>query len=64
MLVADHQTAGRGRAGRTWTAPPGAGLLLSVLLRPPAPVVDLRHDGGRRGGRRGRRVGRRASRRG
>ena len=24
VLVADHQTAGRGRAGRTWTAPPGA----------------------------------------
>ena len=41
VLVADHQTAGRGRAGRTWAAPPGAGLLLSVLLRPPAPVVDL-----------------------
>ena len=41
VLVADHQTAGRGRAGRSWTAPPGAGLLLSILLRPPAPVVDL-----------------------
>lgn len=41
VLVADHQTAGRGRAGRTWTAPPGAGLLLSILLRPPAAVVDL-----------------------
>jgi BirA family biotin operon repressor/biotin-[acetyl-CoA-carboxylase] ligase len=41
VLVADHQTAGRGRAGRSWVAPPGAGLLLSVLLRPPAPVVDL-----------------------
>ena len=41
VLVADHQTAGRGRAGRTWTAPPEAGLLLSILLRPPAPVVDL-----------------------
>ena len=41
VLVADHQTAGRGRAGRTWTAPPGAGLLLSILLRPPATVVDL-----------------------
>ena len=50
VLVADHQTAGRGRAGRTWTAPPGAGLLLSVLLRPPAPVRGPRHDGG--GGRR------------
>jgi BirA family biotin operon repressor/biotin-[acetyl-CoA-carboxylase] ligase len=41
VLVADHQTAGRGRAGRTWTAPPGAGLLLSILLRPPAGVTDL-----------------------
>jgi BirA family biotin operon repressor/biotin-[acetyl-CoA-carboxylase] ligase len=41
VLVADHQTAGRGRAGRTWTAPAGAGLLMSVLLRPPAAVVDL-----------------------
>ena len=41
VLVTDHQTAGRGRAGRTWTAPPGAGLLLSILLRPPAAVADL-----------------------
>jgi BirA family biotin operon repressor/biotin-[acetyl-CoA-carboxylase] ligase len=41
VLVADHQTAGRGRAGRTWTAPPGASLLLSILLRPPAAVMDL-----------------------
>ena len=41
VLVADHQTAGRGRAGRSWVAPPGAGLLLSILLRPPAAVVDL-----------------------
>ncbi len=41
VLVADHQTAGRGRAGRSWVAPPRAGLLLSILLRPPAPVVDL-----------------------
>jgi BirA family biotin operon repressor/biotin-[acetyl-CoA-carboxylase] ligase len=41
VLVADHQTAGRGRAGRSWVAPPGAGLLASILLRPPAPAVDL-----------------------
>lgn len=40
VLVADHQTAGRGRAGRTWEAPPGAGLLLSILLRPPAAVAE------------------------
>jgi BirA family biotin operon repressor/biotin-[acetyl-CoA-carboxylase] ligase len=34
LAVADEQTAGRGRDGRTWTAPPGAGLLLSVGFRP------------------------------
>jgi BirA family biotin operon repressor/biotin-[acetyl-CoA-carboxylase] ligase len=34
VVVADEQTAGRGRLGRTWVAPPGAALLLSVLLRP------------------------------
>lgn len=34
VLVAEHQTAGRGRAGRAWTAPPRSGLALSVLLRP------------------------------
>ncbi len=34
LAVADEQTAGRGRAGRTWTAPPGAGLLLSLGFRP------------------------------
>ena len=38
VLVADHQTAGRGRLGRTWTAPVGSSLLLSVLLRPALPV--------------------------
>jgi BirA family biotin operon repressor/biotin-[acetyl-CoA-carboxylase] ligase len=38
VLVADHQRGGRGRQGRTWSAPPGSGLLCSVLLRPqPAP---------------------------
>lgn len=34
VVVADHQTAGRGRLGRTWEAPAGASLLMSVLLRP------------------------------
>jgi BirA family transcriptional regulator, biotin operon repressor / biotin---[acetyl-CoA-carboxylase] ligase len=34
VAVADHQTAGRGRLGRSWEAPPGANLLVSVLLRP------------------------------
>lgn len=35
VLVADHQTAGRGRLARTWEAPPGANLLVSILLRAP-----------------------------
>lgn len=34
VLVADHQSAGRGRMGRTWTAPPGTSVALSVLVRP------------------------------
>ncbi|MGH9165118.1 MAG: biotin--[acetyl-CoA-carboxylase] ligase [Acidimicrobiales bacterium] len=36
VAVADFQTAGRGRRGRAWDSPPGASLLCSVLLRPPA----------------------------
>lgn len=46
VVVADHQTAGRGRLDRRWLAPPGSALLVSVLLRevPPAgaPLVSLR----------------------
>ena len=34
VAVAGEQTAGRGRNGRTWTAPPGAALLLSLGFRP------------------------------
>jgi BirA family biotin operon repressor/biotin-[acetyl-CoA-carboxylase] ligase len=34
VAVADEQTAGRGRLGRAWVAPPGSALLASVLLRP------------------------------
>ena len=34
MAVAGYQTAGRGRLGQTWEAPPGANLLASVLLYP------------------------------
>jgi BirA family transcriptional regulator, biotin operon repressor / biotin---[acetyl-CoA-carboxylase] ligase len=33
-VVADQQTAGRGRLDRTWESPPGGGLWVSVLLRP------------------------------
>lgn len=34
VFVADEQTAGRGRRGRSWLAPPGSSLLSSTLLRP------------------------------
>jgi BirA family biotin operon repressor/biotin-[acetyl-CoA-carboxylase] ligase len=34
VAIADEQSAGRGRSGRAWAAPPGAALLLSVGFRP------------------------------
>jgi BirA family transcriptional regulator, biotin operon repressor / biotin---[acetyl-CoA-carboxylase] ligase len=34
VLVADHQDAGRGRLARSWVAPAGSGIAVSVLLRP------------------------------
>ena len=34
LAVADEQTAGRGRSGRTWVAPSGAALLMSMGFRP------------------------------
>ena len=34
VVLADHQTDGRGRLGRRWESPPGANVMLSVLLRP------------------------------
>ncbi len=39
MVVAEEQTSGRGRLDRTWTSPRGAGLTLSVLLRPAPPMA-------------------------
>lgn len=41
VVLANEQTAGRGRGGRAWTAPPGSSLLMSVLLRPAVPVERL-----------------------
>ena len=35
IAIADHQSAGRGRLGRSWEAPPGTALLCSILLKPP-----------------------------
>ena len=40
LVMADAQTAGRGRRGRTWLAPPGGAILASVLLRPMAPPAE------------------------
>ena len=36
VIVAEHQTAGRGRLGHSWQSPRGASILLSVLLKEPA----------------------------
>lgn len=40
IVVADHQTAGRGRLDRRWDAPPGTALLVSFVLLP-SPVLSL-----------------------
>jgi BirA family transcriptional regulator, biotin operon repressor / biotin---[acetyl-CoA-carboxylase] ligase len=37
VLVAEHQVTGRGRLDRVWTSPPGAGITVSLLLRPDVP---------------------------
>ncbi len=34
VFLTDHQTAGRGRLGRSWAAPPGSSVLTSILVRP------------------------------
>jgi BirA family biotin operon repressor/biotin-[acetyl-CoA-carboxylase] ligase len=39
VIVAEHQTAGRGQYGRVWQSRPGTALLMSVLLAPP---IELR----------------------
>jgi BirA family transcriptional regulator, biotin operon repressor / biotin---[acetyl-CoA-carboxylase] ligase len=45
VAACDEQTAGRGRQGRAWSAPPGTAILFSILLRPPpdrvAPELSL-----------------------
>lgn len=34
LAVADHQTAGKGRRGRSWSSPPGTGIFMTLLTRP------------------------------
>ena len=41
LVLADQQSAGRGRHGRTWSAPAGSSLLLSLLVRPVVPAASL-----------------------
>jgi BirA family biotin operon repressor/biotin-[acetyl-CoA-carboxylase] ligase len=40
LVITDEQTAGRGRLGRAWYAPPGTCLLLSLLVRPQLPPLQ------------------------
>lgn len=42
-IVADHQTGGRGRRGRTFQSPANMGVYLSMLLRPPCEAQDIMH---------------------
>ena len=41
LVTAAAQSAGRGRQGRTWSAPPGHALLMSLVLRDPPPLLPL-----------------------
>jgi BirA family transcriptional regulator, biotin operon repressor / biotin---[acetyl-CoA-carboxylase] ligase len=40
VVLAEEQSAGRGRRGRVWSAPPGASILMSVLLFPPSALAE------------------------
>ena len=41
LVIADEQTAGRGRLGRSWLAPLGTSLLLSLIFRPDLPAARV-----------------------
>lgn len=43
VLIADHQTAGRGRMGRSFQSPVGVGIYLSVILRYACSPLELMH---------------------
>ena len=43
VLIAGHQSGGRGRMGRSFHSPEGMGIYLSVILRPNCPATDLMH---------------------
>jgi BirA family biotin operon repressor/biotin-[acetyl-CoA-carboxylase] ligase len=41
VIIADRQTAGRGRLGRKWHSPPGVNLYTTVILRPRMPLAEV-----------------------
>lgn len=43
VLIAEHQTSGRGRLGRNFHSPAGSGIYMSVLLRPDCAPAELMH---------------------
>ena len=43
VLIADHQTGGRGRRGRSFHSPARTGIYMSVILRPNCPPAQLMH---------------------
>lgn len=40
VVIAEEQTGGKGRLGRRWLSPPGVGIWMSVVLRPPLPPYE------------------------
>jgi BirA family biotin operon repressor/biotin-[acetyl-CoA-carboxylase] ligase len=46
VVLADDQTAGRGRLGRSWTAPPRSSILMSVVVFPPSKIDPSGCDAG------------------
>ena len=43
VVIADSQTGGRGRLGRSFSSPAGQGIYFSVILRPECPPTELTH---------------------
>ena len=43
VIIADHQTGGHGRMGRSFQSPAGMGVYMSILLRPNCPATELMH---------------------
>src|SRR6185437_14296875 len=41
VVIAEAQTAGRGRLGRSWHSPPGLNLYQTIILRPQMPIAEV-----------------------